>query len=137
MLFGLHGLPDDYSHVRNQTLGSLIMPNFTSCSTLLCVPGKHTTNITPHVNDSSLVSQHNDRIRLHKSDKGHHNCDHCGKLCHKIDRCYALHGRPPKSVAVTQTTFVQPSIVDHTSSSFDTPGQLVIFNKFLKWCEDR
>jgi len=63
MLLGLHGLPDDYSHVRDQILGSPILPNFTStCSTLLRVSGKHTTDITPHVDDSSaLVSQHNDR----------------------------------------------------------------------------
>jgi len=32
---------------------------------------------------------------------------------------------------------VQPSIVDYTSSSFDTPGQPAIFNEFLKWYEDR
>jgi len=61
--------------------------------------------------------------------------DHCGKLGHKIERCYALHGRPPKSVAVAQTAPVQPSTVDHTS--IDTLGQPAIFNEFLKWYEDR
>jgi len=56
MLLGLHGLPDDYSHVRDQILGSPIVPNFTStCSTLLRVPGKHTTDITSHVDDSSAL----------------------------------------------------------------------------------
>ena len=46
MLLGLHGLPGDYSHVRDQTLGSPIVTNFTStCSTFLRVPGKHTTDI--------------------------------------------------------------------------------------------
>jgi len=137
MLLGLHDLPDDYSHVRDQILGSPIVPNFTStCSTLLRVSGKHIADITSHVDDSSaLVSQHNDRTHSHKSDKGRHKCDHCGKLGHKIDRCYALHGRPPKSVVVAQTAHVQPSTVDHTS--IDTPGQLAIFNEFLKWYEDR
>jgi len=69
MLLGLHGLPDDYSHVRDQILGSPIVSNFTStCSTLLRVSGKHTTDITSHVDDSSaLVSQHSDRTRPHKS----------------------------------------------------------------------
>ena len=137
MLLGLHGLPDDYSHVRDQILGSPIVPNFTStCSTLLRVPGKHTTDITSHVDDSSaLVSQHNDRTRPHKPGKGRHKCDHCGKLGHKIDRCYALHGRPPRSVAVAQIAPVQPSTMDHTS--IDTPSQPAIFNEFLKWYEDR
>ena len=78
MLLGLHGLLDYYSHVRDQILGSLIVPNFTStCSTLLRVSGKHTTDITSHVDDSSaLVSQHNDRTHPHKLSKWRHKCDH-------------------------------------------------------------
>ena len=52
-----------------------------------------------------------------------------GKLDHKIDRCYALHGRPPKSIAVAQTALVQPSTVNHTS--IDTPRQPTIFFNFL------
>ena len=137
MLLGLHGLPADYSHVRNQILGSPIVPNFTStCSTLLCVLGKHTTNIPSHVDDfSTLVSHHSDRTRPHKLGKGCHKCDHCGKLGHKIDKCYALHGRPPKFVVVAQTAPVQPSTMDHTS--IDTSGQPAIFNKFLKWYGNR
>jgi len=92
--------------------------------------GKHTIDITSHVDDSSaLVSHHNDRTHLHKSGKGRHKCDHCGKLGHKIDRCYALHGRPPKSVVVAQTAHVQPSTVDHTR--INTPGQLAISMNFL------
>jgi len=65
MLLGLHGLLDDYSHVRDQILGSPIVPDFTStCSTLLRVLGKHTTDITSHVDDSSaLISQHNYHTR--------------------------------------------------------------------------
>ena len=46
ILLGLHGLRDDYSHVRDQILGFPIVPNFTStCSTLLRVLGKHTTDM--------------------------------------------------------------------------------------------
>ena len=73
MLLGLHGLPDDYSKVRDQILGSPIVSNFTStCSILLCVSGKQTTDITFHVDDSSaLVSQHN-ATRPHKPGKGRH-----------------------------------------------------------------
>jgi len=60
MLLVLHGLPDDYSHVHDQILGSLGVPNFTSiCSTLLRVPIKPTINIHASADDSStLVSQH-------------------------------------------------------------------------------
>jgi len=67
--------------------------------------------------------------------KGRHKCDHCGKLGHKIDRCYALHGSSPRSVAVAQNVPVQPSTMDPTSS--DISGQPAIFNEFLKLYEDR
>jgi len=58
MLLGTHGLPDDYSHVCDQMLGSPVIPNFTfTCSTLLCVSGKHITDIPLSVNDfSTLIS---------------------------------------------------------------------------------
>jgi len=59
MLLGLHCLPDDYSHVRDQILGSPILPNFTStCSTLMRVFGKHITDTPLPVNDSfALIYQ--------------------------------------------------------------------------------
>ena len=53
MLLALHGLLDDYSHVRDWILGSPVVPNFTSiCSTLLLVLVKPTTNIPAFVDDS-------------------------------------------------------------------------------------
>ena len=78
--------------------------NFTStCFTLLCVPGKHTNDITSCVDDSfALVSRHNDNTHLHKSGKGRHKCDHYGKLDNKIDRCYFLHGHPPRFVGLSK-----------------------------------
>jgi len=74
MLLGLLGLLGDYSHVHDQILGSLVVPNFTStCSTLLRVPGKHITDIFLQVDDSSaLISQRYDCTRPSKPRKGHH-----------------------------------------------------------------
>jgi len=71
-----------------------------TCSTLLRVPSKHTTDIPINFGDdsSALISQHDDHTRPRKSSKGHHKCDHYGKLVHKFDRCYALNGRPPVCV---------------------------------------
>jgi len=51
------------------------------------------------------------------------------------DRCYGLHGRPPKTAAVVQVAPVPPSTMDPTS--FDTSSPHAIFNEFLKWYEDR
>jgi len=100
------------------------------------VLGKHIIDIPLPVDDSyTLIFQCYDRTRPSNSGKGHHKCGHCGKLGHKIDRCYALHGRPPRSVVVAQNVPLQPSTMDLTSS--DISGQPSIFNEFLKWYEDR
>ena len=130
MLGALHGLADKYSHIRDQILGSPVVPTLTStCSTLLCVPEQPNTDTPASVDDSSaLVSHRDDRTRLRKQGKGRPKCDHCGKLSHKIDkcyalhecehcgkpghkidRCYALHGRPPRSTAAVQTNLSPPS----------------------------
>jgi len=71
MLLGLHGLIDDYSHVFDKILGSRIVSNFTfTCSILMCVPSKHITGISTHVDDSfALVSKRNDHTCPHKPSK--------------------------------------------------------------------
>jgi len=138
MVFILQGLPDKYSHVCDQILGSPVIANFTStCSTLLCVLCKSLND--PYVfanNFSTLTSQHDDRNRSHNTSKGCPKCDHCGKLGNKIDKCYALHGRPPRYVAFAQTNPPsQSSLVDPPSSAPIVKSTLS--NEFLKWCEDR
>jgi len=73
MLLALQGLPDDYTHVREQILGSPIMPNFTyTCCTILRVPSKHTTNIPINLVDdsSTLVSQRDDHTHPRKPGNG-------------------------------------------------------------------
>lgn len=56
MLLALHGLSDDYSHVRDQIFGSLIVPNFTStCSILLRVPIKKINYIPATTDNSSAL----------------------------------------------------------------------------------
>ena len=100
------------------------------------VSDKSHIDVSTSGDDSSvLVSQRGDCTRSWKLNKEHHKCHHCGKLGHKIDRCYALNGRPPKTAAVVQATPVPPSTMDPTSS--DISGPLAIFNEFLKWYEDR
>jgi len=69
----IHGLPDDYSHICDQILGSLVVPTFNfTCSTLLRVPGKSTIEIPSSVtfNDSfasiSWRVDHNHTCNLDK-----------------------------------------------------------------------
>jgi len=47
-----------------------------------------------------MASHHDDRTRPRKQGKWCLKCEHCGKLGHKIDNYYALHGRPPRSTLV-------------------------------------
>ncbi|XP_027912144.1 uncharacterized protein LOC114171132, partial [Vigna unguiculata] len=138
MLLALHGLSDEYSHVRDQILGSPVVPNFTATSSaLLRVPKKQIIDTSTCADDSSvLVSQRDDRNRSRKPGKGRPKCDHCGKLGHKIDKCYALHGRPPRSAVVVHSDPPPRSATVDPASS-DTAGHPAIFNDFLKWYEER
>nr|KYP55406.1 hypothetical protein KK1_001618 [Cajanus cajan] len=96
MLMALYGLPDEYSSIRDQILGSSTVPTLNSAwSTLLRVPSKFSPDIpssAPTSDSSTLVSQHDDRQRSRKPGKSHPKCDHCHKLGHTIDCCYVLHG---------------------------------------------
>ncbi|XP_022632631.1 uncharacterized protein LOC111240898 [Vigna radiata var. radiata] len=105
MLLALYGLFDDSSHVRDQILGSPVIPNFTStCSALLRILSKPMIETSPHIDDSSVMAaQRDDRSQSRKPSRGRPKCDHCGKLGHRIDRCYALHGCPPRSVAMANS----------------------------------
>jgi len=62
--------------------------------------------------------------------------EHCGKLGHKIDKCYALYGHPPQSIVAIQTDLSPPSFVGDPPS-FVSSDTLAIFNKFLKWYKDQ
>jgi len=68
---------------------------FTStCCSLLCVSHKSTTEIHSFITSDDFCVR-DDFNRPRKSGKGSHKCEHCHRLSHKIDRCYALHGCPP------------------------------------------
>ena len=130
----VRGLVEKYFHVRDQILASPVISNFTStCSTFLRVPYQPFNDIHVFANDSfALASQRDDRNRSRKPEKWHHKCDHSGKLGHKIDRCYVLHGRPPQSTAIAKTgSLSQPYIVDPLSSVTATDKSAII-NEFLK-----
>jgi len=95
-VIGFRWILDDYSHVHDQILQSLIVSNFTStCSTLLHVPSKPTTNTHASIDElSTLISQHDDNSYPCKPGKECQKCKHYYKLGHKIVKCYALHGSP-------------------------------------------
>jgi len=87
----------------------------------------HVNSLVIHLffadDSSTLTSQRDDCNRSRKPGKGRPKCDHCAKLGHKIDRCYALHGYPPCSATVaqidppSQSSIVDPPSSDHTTSN--------------------
>ncbi|XP_022636908.1 uncharacterized protein LOC111241687 isoform X2 [Vigna radiata var. radiata] len=84
-----------------------------------------------------MATQCDDRSRSRQPSKGRLKCDHCCKLGHKIDRFYALHGRPPRPIAMAN--FDPPPrspSADHPTSS-NTINNLALFQEFLRWYGDR
>ena len=98
ILLALHGLPVEYSLVRDQILGSPTIPTLNSAwSTLLRIPAKSSIDVevsSATVDSSALISQSGERGRYRKPSRSRPKCDHCHKLGHTIDKCFALHGRP-------------------------------------------
>nr|KYP72050.1 hypothetical protein KK1_011337 [Cajanus cajan] len=142
MLMALYGLPDEYSSIRDQILGSPTVPTLNSAwAILLRVPCKSSPGIhssAPTDDSSALVSQRDDRQRSRKLGKGLPKCDHCHKLGHTIDRCYVLHGRPTRpATAVAHTTSPASTASGSTPSDGSRSGPPALFHNFLKWYEER
>jgi len=106
MMLALCGLPMEYSLVRNQILDSPIGPTFNSAmSTLLRIPEKSSLNgdvINEPVDSSALAFQSGEYGRSRKHGKSRPKCDHCHMIGHTIDRCFDIHGHPPRTTNVAQ-----------------------------------
>ncbi|XP_052732283.1 uncharacterized protein LOC128196175 [Vigna angularis] len=84
-----------------------------------------------------MAVQLDDRRRSRQPGNGRPKCDHCGKLGHKIDRCYALHGRPLRPIVMVNSDPPPRSpSADHPTSS-NTINNPLLFQEFLRWYEDR
>lgn len=96
IMLALYGLPMEYSMVRNQILDSSVLPTWNSVSATLLrvVVAKPSLNVDG-------TDAHCGRSRRHG--KPRPKCDHCHKLGHTIDRCFALHGRPTRITSIAPT----------------------------------
>jgi len=83
-----------------------------------------------------LATQRDDCNHSRKPRKGHHKCGHCGRLSHKTDRCYVLHGHRPSFAIVVQIDLPTQSPTRNPLSS-DIIDNSLIFCKFLKWYKDQ
>ena len=103
MVLTLIGLRPDLETVRDQILGSSSVPSLDDVFARLLRISSTQTLPSDNTSDSSvLISQTNSRGgRSGNRGRGQHlHCTYCNKLGHTCDRCYQLHGWPPRTAHV-------------------------------------
>ncbi|RVW25085.1 Retrovirus-related Pol polyprotein from transposon RE2 [Vitis vinifera] len=120
MVLTLIGLRPDLETVRDQILGSSSVPSLDDVFARLLRISSTQTLPSDNTSDSSvLVSQTNSRGgRSGNRGRGQRpHCTYCNKLGHTRDRCYQLHGRPPRTAQVAQSSDPQPPQPPSSSTS--------------------
>ncbi|CAI8602358.1 unnamed protein product [Vicia faba] len=108
MVMALEGLPLELESVRNQILSGTTVPNYDAVSEQLlrlATPHAFGPVSPPFIaiptpgDTTALASLGNNQNRLRgglSNSKPRPKCDHCNRLGHTIDRCWKLHGKPPR-----------------------------------------
>ncbi|RVW27381.1 Retrovirus-related Pol polyprotein from transposon RE2 [Vitis vinifera] len=120
MVLTLIGLRPDLETVRDQILGSSSIPSLDDVFARLLHISSTQTLPSDNTSDSSvLVSQTNSRGgRSGNRGRGQRpHCTYCNKLGHTHDRCYQLHGRPPRTAHVAQSSDPQSPQPSSSSTS--------------------
>ncbi|KAJ9677635.1 hypothetical protein PVL29_022557 [Vitis rotundifolia] len=107
MVLTLIGLRPDLEPVRDQILGSSSVPSLDDVfARLLRISSTQTLPFDSTSDSSVLVSQTSSRGgRSGTRGRGQRpHCTYCNKLGHTRDRCYQLHGRPPRTAHVAQSS---------------------------------
>ncbi|KAJ9683393.1 hypothetical protein PVL29_019116 [Vitis rotundifolia] len=107
MVLTLIGLRPDLEPVRDQILGSSSVPSLDDVfARLLRISSTQTLPFDSTSDSSVLVSQTSSRGgRSGTRGRGPRpHCTYCNKLGHTRDRCYQLHGRPPRTAHVAQSS---------------------------------
>ncbi|RVW64718.1 Retrovirus-related Pol polyprotein from transposon RE1 [Vitis vinifera] len=103
----LIGLRPDLESIRDQILGSSSVPSLDDVFARLLRISSTQTLPSDSASDSSvLVSQTTSRGgRSGTRGRGQRpHCTYCNKLGHTRDRCYQLHGRPPRTAHMAQSS---------------------------------
>ena len=123
MVLTLIGLCSNLETVRDQILGSPSVPSLDDVfARLLHISSSQTLSSDTTSDSSVLVSQTNPRGgRSGNWGRGQRpHCTYYNKLGHTRDRCYQLHGRPPRTTHVAQSFNSQPP-------SLRAPSHLRVF----------
>ena len=138
MVLTLIGLRPDLETVRDQILGS---PSVSSLDDvfdrLLRISSTQTLSSDSTSYSSVLVSQTNLRGgRSGNRSRGQRpHCTYCNKLGHTRDRCYQLHGRPPRTAHVAQSSDSdsQPPQTPTSSTSQGIPPTDSEYDNYLNY----
>ena len=124
MIILLLNLGPDFENIREQILTGAVIPNFDEALARLL---RNTSTATQSmrskiISDTSvMVSQslsRGDSRGGRGSNRGRGQrpqCTYCHRLGHTRDRCYQLHGRPPRTIHLTQSS-------DHSACSSSVSG---------------
>ncbi|RVW65705.1 Retrovirus-related Pol polyprotein from transposon RE2 [Vitis vinifera] len=107
MVLTLIGLRPDLEPIRDQILSSSSVPSLDDVFARLLRISSTQTLPSDSTSDSSvLVSQTTSRGgRSGTRGRGQRpHCTYCNKLGHTRDRCYQLHGRPPRTAHMAQSS---------------------------------
>ncbi|RVW70757.1 Retrovirus-related Pol polyprotein from transposon RE1 [Vitis vinifera] len=129
MVLTLIGLRPDLEPVRDQILGSSSVPSLDDVfARLLRISSTQTLPFDSTSDSSVLVSQTSSQGgRSGTRGRGQRpHCTYCNKLGHTRDRCYQLHGRPPRTAHVAQSSdspLPQPSSSSASQASVASVAQ--------------
>ena len=111
MVLTLIGLHPDLETVRDQILGSSSVPSLDDVFARLRRSSSTQTLPFDNTSDSSVVVSQTNSQGGRSGNRGrgqHPHCTYCNKRGHTHDRCYQLHGRPPRTAHVAQLSDPQP-----------------------------
>ena len=136
MVLTLIGLRPDLEIVRDHILGSPLVPSLDDVfARLLCISSTQTLPSDSTSDSSVLVSQTNPRGG-HNANRGRGkrpHCTYCNKLGHTLDRSYQLHGRPPRTAHVPQSSSSHPPQPPSSSTSQGIPPTNSEYDDYLRY----
>ncbi|RVW44081.1 Retrovirus-related Pol polyprotein from transposon TNT 1-94 [Vitis vinifera] len=107
MVLTLIGLRPDLEPIRDQILGSSSVPSLDDVFARLLRLSSTQTLPSASASDSSVLVSHTTSRGGRSGTRGRGqrpHCTYCNKLGHTRDRCYQLHGKPPRTAHMAQSS---------------------------------
>ena len=136
MVLNLIGLRPDLETIQDQILDSSSVSSLDDVfARLLRISSTRTLSSDSTSDSSVLVSQTNPRGERSGNQGGgqHPHCTYCNKLGHTRDRCYQLHGRPPRTTHVAQSSDSQLPQPPSSSTSQGIPPTDGEYDDYLRY----